>query len=1188
MTIVGTVWAPIGPSPITDGTQQNNGMVTAIAVNPNDGNVIYIGTAEGGVWKTIDGGDNWRSLFDRQPSLGIGEPMAVAIDPSNTTTIYVGSSARGRVSPGPQAGLFKSIDGGASWISVGSGFPAGNTGNATRFNNDSINAIIVDPANSATLYLASTSGVYRSTDSGQNWTRGANTSGDARSLVLDRSSPATARILYAGISTSGVIRSNDGGRNWTQILSATTPAVATALAAVAGTTMNQVVLDLAPPTSPPAAGGVQVLYVAIAGSGPKGVTFPDPVGLFMSTNQGATWTRRAATGLSGTTFSGYCLAIAVDPASPGNGANDTIYFGTNNQARSTNSGAAFSAIMGLHSDTHAWAFFRPPAPATTVVYVGTDGGLSRSTNGTTFIPRNTGGLQTGLVYNIDLRPDATASQTVGALQDNRVEISGTLPGWTTVAGGDGWDAVYDGTTANQLFASTNNNAAPQTRVQRSTNGGGAWTDVTPWASTTTGPEAGFFLSSLAADPSGAGIIYAASNRNLYQTRNGGGSWRNIGSFPTADPNGFLSAKVSVAPSNGNNVVVANGPSVSVSTNALATSGVTFTPTPNLPGRSVLRAEFDPNDSTVIYAVLGGFAGGGPAGHVFRTTIGATAWTDISPNLDAPHSALALDGADTPTTIYVGTDLGILRSVDNGASWYVLDALHLPNAPVTDLVIGRGSRILRAATYGRGVFEFSRPAGPSIAVNPEKGLDFGTVCGTQYLTLDIFNVGSADLVINSVQRLMGSAGFVVLPAPGTPLVIGPGEEVDFTIQFTPTTPGSSESATIRIVSSDPGAPVVDLLAKGTAGVPALEVVLPDNGDFGKVCLGSFVDRDITINNRGDCPLRITGISATPAASFITPAVSTFPLLVDAGDSIEVPVRFQPVALGPAAASLRITSNDPASPKVVRVTGDAPAPRLSISIANSGDFGDVCVGSIKDEELTLNSSGACPLAITAITSSSTEFIPPEVKTFPLLIAAGSSLEVEIRFEPTSFGPKSATITITSDDPSGPMTLSVTGTAPSGHLAVTGSGHFGAVDLGRRAERTLSICNTGKCDLHVKRVVFKPDPRKAGCRDCDDCDCEHELKRHHRHEDNCDQCCSTFKIENNPFPATVHAGSCLGVLIRFVPDCGGPKCCELVIESDDPSQPEKTVFVTGRLHRTLKSALKCWAAAELHELLEAGEEC
>ena len=77
----------------------------------------------------------------------------------------------------------------------------------------------------------------------------------------------------------------------------------------------------------------------------------------------------------------------------------------------------------------------------------------------------------------------------------------------------------------------------------------------------------------------------------------------------------------------------------------------------------------------------------------------------------PFGALALDGTDTPTTIYVGTDLGVLRSVDDGATWTVLDDIHFPRAPVTDLVLSRQGGVLRAATYGRGVFEFRRPKGP---------------------------------------------------------------------------------------------------------------------------------------------------------------------------------------------------------------------------------------------------------------------------------------------------------------------------------------------------------------------------------------------------------------------------------------------------------------------------------------------
>jgi hypothetical protein len=139
---------------------------------------------------------------------------------------------------------------------------------------------------------------------------------------------------------------------------------------------------------------------------------------------------------------------------------------------------------------------------------------------------------------------------------------------------------------------------------------------------------------------------------------------------------------------------------------------------------------------------------------------------------------------------------------------------------------------------------------------------------EYLTLQVFNVGVADLVITSVQQLMGSVGVSVLPFPGLPVVLAPGEEIDFTIAFTPTTPGSLETATIRIASNDPDAPTVDLSATGTGGVPALQLAVPDRGDFGNVCVGSFVDRGLVINNRGTCRLLLSGITSS-SAEFLPP-------------------------------------------------------------------------------------------------------------------------------------------------------------------------------------------------------------------------------------------------------------------------------------------------------------------------------
>lgn len=1109
MGLNGTVWAPIGPSPIDQGSISANGQVTAIAVHPSNSNIIYIGTAWGGIWLTRDGGTTWQPIFDRAPALGVGEPGALAIDPVDTSIIYVGTSNRdGSQFSGeatqPPAGLFKSTDGGSSWIRLGSGFPSGPASNANIFFSQVINVVIVDPVNHQSVYLASNRGLFVSTDGGFNWKQGAGPPAlrDVRSLQLDATSPTSARTLYAGVTSSGIWQSNDGGLNWTLILSPTTAAVAGKLA---GGGFSKVVVALAPPTSPPDPAGIQVLYATMVGTSGA----PDPVGVFLSTDQGNTWTAQTATGLPGTTYGGYSFHMAVDPASPGDGVGDIIYYGTLGQARSTNAGSSFVGLTGLHADTHSWAF-APQAGPLSVVYCGNDGGIFKCTSGVHFNSCNGGGLQTALFYNLDVKPDATASVTLGALQDNGVvTTAGAIaPTWKMGFGGDGFDVAHDGQSATQAYGRSN------ATIIKSTDDGDSYGGISPpWLAS----ENGVYLAAVATDPNNSGGVYASSNQNLWQSTNGGSTW------PVKAPIPGAATEIDVAPTNSNNVVVAVGSRVLVSTDALQPGGLNLTDiTRDLPGRFVGRVAFDPNDPATIYAVLGGFSGFA-GGHIYRTSLSDTTWTDISPALDLPCNAIALDGSENPTTLYAGTDFGVLRCVDGGANWSVLDDLHFPRAPVFELVFHNGE--LRAATFGRGVFAFVKPTGPVIAATLEDNLDFGAVCaGPRYLTITIFNVGVTDLIVTSVQRLMGSAGFTVLPSPATPLILAPGEDIELVVAYSPTASGTSEAATIRIISNDPVAPIVDLTATGVKALPKLATAIADNASFGDVCLGSFRDEPLMINNTGPCRLLIHAINSS-SAEFHPPGVVSYPLSVDPGDSLELPLRFAPSALGARAAVITVFSNDPNSPQFLSVSGFAPAPRLSTVLANSGNFGSVCVGSFRDEALILNNSGKCSLSITNITSSSAEFVPPQVITYPLAIGAGDSLEAPIRFQPTSFGPKTATITIDSDDPSGARVIAVSGDAPSGKLAVTGSTSFGGVTACCCADRTISICNVGDCKLHVRSVAFK---RKS----------------------------SHWKILNNPFPATLHPGTCLGLTIRYKATEKCARCCELLIVSDDPAAPVKTL--------------------------------
>ena len=1045
----GVVWKPIGPSPINEGSSQANGRVSSIAINPNNPNVIYQGSSGGGVWKTIDGGATWKPLTDQESSLGTGEPSAVAIDSSNTNTVYFGTS--GRFVLNISKGILKSTDGGGSWIVLGSGFPSDNIGNAQAlFSGQNVNVIIVDPANSNVLYLGASNGLFRSTDGGRNWTQGTNGSGDTRSLVLDKTSPAGNRRLYGGVSFSGIRQSTDGGQSWTQILTAATPAVAALLPP--NSTIGQTLVDLAPPTSPPSPAGIQVLYASAEGvCTVGGCGVPDPVGLFRSTDQGATWNSQTATSMPTNTQGGYSFAFGVDPASPGDGTNDIVYFGAVGYAKSTDSGNNFAAIGGgMHVDFHSnWVFAPQPSPSPSIVLTGNDGGIWKSTDGGANwsgaggpVPTiNGGGLQTSLFYNMDVRKDATASVTEGSLQDNgSPRTTGSLA-WTDTTGGDGFSIAFDTMTNNIAYATSGfwsgcTPSLPCSIMFQSTDSGANWISLgscTGWFSQSIPTSEQDCVTAapgthpIKVDPTDSNYAYYGGVTDLWQTTNGlGSSFRQISA-------GFgRPTTLDIAGANPNNVVVGFNGQVWVSTNAKAPSGVTFTNiTRNLPNRAVTRILFDPNDPTVIYATLTGFGTANNPRNVFRTTIGGTTWTDISPPVNVPVNALAVDSATTPTTIYIGNDFGVMRSLDDGVTWTVLDDIHLPNVPVTDLAINESAGVLRAATFGRGVFDFAQATGPVIAVNAQNGLQFGTACAgtSQYLTITVFNVGTTDLVINSVQRLIGSTDFSVLPNPPTPITISPNSHVDFTVQYNPLTQGTQQ-ATIRITSNDPGAPVFDLTATGTQGTP--DITVTGSATFGDVCSGTSAEKTISICNVGACNLHVTGASVNcPDFTLVN---NPFPATVSPDSCLGLVIRFTPTSPGPKSCTLTITSDDPDTPVInLTVTGNTPA--ASIDVPLDLTFPPTVIQSIGPchslSAFPISNTGLCNLTITNITVGGTnagDYSLSGLPSFPIILEPGHIVgegDLRVVFSPTAVArERRATVEVTYEsDPINHSTTTIT---------------------------------------------------------------------------------------------------------------------------------------------------------------------
>ena len=488
---------------------------------------------------------------------------------------------------------------------------------------------------------------------------------------------------------------------------------------------------------------------------------------------------------------------------------------------------------------------------------------------------------------------------------------------------------------------------------------------------------------------------------------------------------------------------------------------------------------------------------------------------------------------------VDTDIWMQTSPDNGVTWSA--AVKITSAESDEAtatananqygdyigVTGNSGSFFACWTDSRNSIEEIWGAGFTVTVLATaiaNSGNFGNVCVGSFADelLTINNTGSTPLSISAI--LSSSPEFLAPSVLSYPLVVGPGNSIYVVIRFEPTSLGF-KPATLTIISNDPAGPHV-VAVSGDAPPPRLATAIADAGAFGNVCLGSFADEILTINNAGRCQLTILDIVGSP--NFLAPSVLSYPLVVGPGNSIDIVIRFQPLApAGPKPGVITILSNDPAGPHAVPVSGVLAAPKANLIIANAGSFGDVCVGSFADEPLIVTNSGKCALSIAGISSSSGDFLAPEVLSYPITVGPGDALPVPIRFKPLGFGSKTATITVTSDDPASPISVNVSGDAPPGKLTVAGSTTFGGVNAGCCADRILSICNTGDCALNVTSVHFK---------------------RRSRH----------WRLLNNPFPAKLRPGSCLPAVIQYRANEKCPRPCELVIESDDPVAPVKFVEV------------------------------
>ena len=201
MTLAGppVVWKSLGPSDAIGGT--NMGRVNSINFDPKNSKIIYIGTPDGGVWKSSTGGTSWAPLFDSQPTLSVGD---VAVDPNDSKTLYVATSdPYGYGTPlwgGTYSlGVRKSTDGGITWSNTGLEW--------TVAQNRVIRRLVIHPTNSKILLAATSDGIYRTDDAGANWKKVVTASAyDAEFQHND------GKIAY--VTTSQVMKSTDEGETF--------------------------------------------------------------------------------------------------------------------------------------------------------------------------------------------------------------------------------------------------------------------------------------------------------------------------------------------------------------------------------------------------------------------------------------------------------------------------------------------------------------------------------------------------------------------------------------------------------------------------------------------------------------------------------------------------------------------------------------------------------------------------------------------------------------------------------------------------------------------------------------------------------------------------------------------------------------------------------------------------------------
>jgi photosystem II stability/assembly factor-like uncharacterized protein len=658
-TAVAPHWEQVGPTNV-------GGRMTCLAVHPTQPDVIYLGAAGGGVWKSEDAGQTWTPLWHDQLSLNVG---SLAMDPKNAGIIFCGTGeANGSADSYAGVGLYRSGDAGKTWKLLAE---ADRAGIPRR-----IGVIAIDPTDSRHMRIGGVrhspqevSGMFTSRDAGKTWVRDTQISAEDYWCHDIQFHPTSPGVIFATVfeqgARSGIWRSDDGGLSWKHL----------AVGLPAPDSIRRTSLALAP--SRP-----DTMY-AIASNAGDGV-----LGVFRSDNRGNTWKSVSGTRFSGEGQMSYGNCIAVHPADPlhvlcGGVDLHRTTDGGQTWVKATKWDADRGASRYAHADHHALAM---PAASPGRVYDANDGGMDLSEDGGFKWTNRSTGLAATMFYDLDVSQTNEAVYGGGA-QDNGTVLTenGGPADFSEILGGDGGWMVIDPQDAGHIFASYYN-----FNIFRLRNG--RWAEVTPNLSDA--EHESVWMVYIAIDPNDSRTIYTASQR-VWKTTDDADRWKPVSGVLDGTP----VTAIEVAPANSNNVYAGTekGGFFRSLDGGLTWSGNLASSV--LPGAIITRIETHPRKAKVVLVTV---AGTGNA-HLYRSNDAGLTWSAAGQGLlpDVPHHAVLIR-PDAPDTIFVAGDAGVFRSEDFGVTWANYSG-NLPKTMFVDLVYQEKKKTLTVATYGRSLW-----------------------------------------------------------------------------------------------------------------------------------------------------------------------------------------------------------------------------------------------------------------------------------------------------------------------------------------------------------------------------------------------------------------------------------------------------------------------------------------------------